>query len=35
MYYDFIAEFFANYNDAEPIYRTYVNGIQEIGRAHV
>lgn len=29
MYYDFIAEFFANYNDAEPIYRTYVNGIQD------
>ena len=29
MYYDFIAEFFANSNDAEPIYRTYVNGIQD------
>lgn len=29
MYYDFIAEFFANSNDAEPIYRTYVNGVQD------
>lgn len=29
MYYDFIAEFFANPNDAEPIYRTYVNGVQD------
>ena len=29
MYYDFIAEFFANSNDVEPIYRTYVNGVQD------